>query len=339
MVGQRPIELQELSKYFNMPEKAVAKSLGICLTSLKKICRQHGVTRWPYRKIKSLDKKLRKLEVAMSTAKDDPSMVYAKWGDNAGGSSSSSPPPCSEDASVASTPRQDHDFSPSPPRLSPVQQLPPTEIGSAPSDSAGFSPIPVRVNKDVQQGKSDEPIKIELSLTPAMLKSVASGTGNISFVVQGVEGLATSVSATFASSLLSTAPVHNAIAPSIVVKNEEPEDTVIPKATLDMISLSDDELIAMLAECAGTEPASQGPPSTGSFSLGGRSDMELSDAEIMQALAGCCQAPSSFVMDNSEDALDGSSSSEDTHCFIGIDGDVDFHTFSDMTCGGQYIDL
>eukprot|EP00961_Rhodomonas_salina_P136567 1837317-Rhodomonas_salina.1 len=45
-----------------MPEKAVAKHLGICLTSLKKICRQNGIHRWPYRKVKSMDKKLRKLE-------------------------------------------------------------------------------------------------------------------------------------------------------------------------------------------------------------------------------------------------------------------------------------
>ena len=28
---------QELSKYFHLPEKAVAKELGICLTSLKKV--------------------------------------------------------------------------------------------------------------------------------------------------------------------------------------------------------------------------------------------------------------------------------------------------------------
>ena len=45
--------LEALSKYFVMPEKQVAKELGICLTSLKKLCRQYGVTRWPYRKVGS----------------------------------------------------------------------------------------------------------------------------------------------------------------------------------------------------------------------------------------------------------------------------------------------
>jgi len=45
------LSMQDLSKYFKMPEKAVAKTLGICLTSLKKICRQNGINRWPYRKV------------------------------------------------------------------------------------------------------------------------------------------------------------------------------------------------------------------------------------------------------------------------------------------------
>ena len=35
----KEVRLDELSKYFHLPEKAVAKELGICLTSLKKLCR------------------------------------------------------------------------------------------------------------------------------------------------------------------------------------------------------------------------------------------------------------------------------------------------------------
>ena len=58
MPSPSPIQVEELSQYFNMPEKAVAKKLGICLTSLKKICRQNGITRWPYRKVGDLVAKL-----------------------------------------------------------------------------------------------------------------------------------------------------------------------------------------------------------------------------------------------------------------------------------------
>jgi len=45
--------MDELTQYLHLPEKAVAKQLGICLTSLKKLCRQHGITRWPYRKVRA----------------------------------------------------------------------------------------------------------------------------------------------------------------------------------------------------------------------------------------------------------------------------------------------
>ena len=51
MPTTKEFKLEELSKYFHLPEKAVAKELGICLTSLKKLCRSYGITRWPFRKV------------------------------------------------------------------------------------------------------------------------------------------------------------------------------------------------------------------------------------------------------------------------------------------------
>jgi hypothetical protein len=51
MPAQRTIGLEELQQYFGLPEKEVAKRLGICLTSLKKVCRSNGILRWPYRKV------------------------------------------------------------------------------------------------------------------------------------------------------------------------------------------------------------------------------------------------------------------------------------------------
>ena len=58
----KEVKLDELSKYFHLPEKAVAKELGICLTSLKKLCRSYGITRWPFRKLKSLERTMRKVQ-------------------------------------------------------------------------------------------------------------------------------------------------------------------------------------------------------------------------------------------------------------------------------------
>ena len=56
------ITLEELTEYFHMPEKKVAAQLGMCLTSLKKICRAHGITRWPFRKLKSLERSMQKVK-------------------------------------------------------------------------------------------------------------------------------------------------------------------------------------------------------------------------------------------------------------------------------------
>lgn len=70
MPTHRVVSIDELSQYLHLPEKAVAKELGICLTSLKKLCRQNGITRWPYRKLKSLDKKIARAENGSGTTED-----------------------------------------------------------------------------------------------------------------------------------------------------------------------------------------------------------------------------------------------------------------------------
>mmetsp|Transcript_49474 Transcript_49474/g.107507 ORF Transcript_49474/g.107507 Transcript_49474/m.107507 type:complete len:299 (+) Transcript_49474:155-1051(+) len=79
MPTHRLVKIDELSQYFHLPEKAVARQLGVCLTSLKKICRQNGITRWPYRKLKSLDKKINKIENALTNTAEDPSAMIIKW--------------------------------------------------------------------------------------------------------------------------------------------------------------------------------------------------------------------------------------------------------------------
>ena len=56
------LSFEELQKHFNMPMTEAAKQVGVCLTFFKKICRTHGISRWPFRKLKSLQNQISDLE-------------------------------------------------------------------------------------------------------------------------------------------------------------------------------------------------------------------------------------------------------------------------------------
>eukprot|EP00292_Cryptomonas_paramecium_P011088 CAMPEP_0113689372 /NCGR_PEP_ID=MMETSP0038_2-20120614/17119_1 /TAXON_ID=2898 /ORGANISM="Cryptomonas paramecium" /LENGTH=329 /DNA_ID=CAMNT_0000610419 /DNA_START=117 /DNA_END=1102 /DNA_ORIENTATION=+ /assembly_acc=CAM_ASM_000170 len=96
------ITLERLSEYFQLPQKDAAREMEMSLTSLKKICRAHGITRWPFRKLMSLERSIDKIQRDTSIIE---SISAQKAQPSKGGSNSDSdqePTKCSKSASGSS---------------------------------------------------------------------------------------------------------------------------------------------------------------------------------------------------------------------------------------------
>ncbi|CAM9775667.1 unnamed protein product [Chrysoparadoxa australica] len=66
--ASKRITLEALEAQYNVPLIDVAKSFGLSITMLKKICRKFGIQRWPHRQIRSLNRAICQLRQKEATA-------------------------------------------------------------------------------------------------------------------------------------------------------------------------------------------------------------------------------------------------------------------------------
>ena len=69
------ITREELAACFHLPSEAACRQLNIGLTVLKRQCRRFGIKRWPFRKMKSLDRLINNVQQGVSPGDQNRALI------------------------------------------------------------------------------------------------------------------------------------------------------------------------------------------------------------------------------------------------------------------------
>lgn len=67
----RDERFESVSQWFHVPIQEASEKLRVCPTILKKICRGHGVKRWPYRQVRSIARLKGEVKVLLQQLEED----------------------------------------------------------------------------------------------------------------------------------------------------------------------------------------------------------------------------------------------------------------------------
>ncbi|CAM9660914.1 unnamed protein product, partial [Scytosiphon promiscuus] len=71
----RRVPVDVMRPYFNYPLRTAADAMCISVTSLKRLCRRHGVKRWPHRQLSGLNRAVTLLEAKREPSRSDPAVA------------------------------------------------------------------------------------------------------------------------------------------------------------------------------------------------------------------------------------------------------------------------
>lgn len=67
---RQKITFEDIVECFKYKETEAAQRLGISKTKLKRLCRQYGTPRWPFRRIKSIERDIQAVESKLEKCSD-----------------------------------------------------------------------------------------------------------------------------------------------------------------------------------------------------------------------------------------------------------------------------